>query len=110
MQVKRSSLVALISAALIIGWLLPLPAPTAQGQELPDDFTFASGEWVEQIETRVDRNTALLQGILSSMDSAATEDFFQTLRRLATLEGALPEGVRQQALEVVDRLDQQGRD
>ena len=109
MQVKRSSLVALISAALIIGWLLPLPAPTAQEQELPDDFTFASGEWVAQIETRVDRNAALLQGILSSMDSAATADVFQALRALAK-EGALPEGVQQQAQEVVDRLDQQGRD
>ena len=109
MQMGRSSLIALVFGALIIGWLLPLPAPTAQEQALPDDFTFASGEWVEQIETRVDRNAVVLQAILSSMDSAATADFRQALRRLAD-EDALPDGIRQQAQEVLDRLDQQGRD
>ena len=109
MQMKRSSVVALILAALVVGWLLPIPAPTAQEQGLPDDFTFASGEWVEQIERRVDRNAALLQAILSSMDSAATADFRQALRRLANQE-AVPNGIQEQAQEVLERLEPQGRD
>ena len=38
MQLRRSTFAALMFAALIVGWLLPLPPPTAQEQPLADDF------------------------------------------------------------------------
>ena len=109
MQIRRASLTTLILVAFTGGWLLPLPSPAAEEQQIPDDFTFASGEWVEQIERRVDRNAAVLQAILSSMDSSANTEFQQALRTLAD-ESTAPDGMREQARELLERVEQQRQD
>ena len=102
MQLRRSTFAALMFTALIVGWLLPLPTPTAQEQSLADDFEIPSAAWVEQIETRVDRNAAILQAILFNMDASASADFRQALSRVAD-EDALPDGVREQARDAFGR-------
>ena len=58
--------------------------------------------WVEQIETRVDRNAAILQAILFNLDASASADFRQALSRVAD-EDALPDGVREQARDALGR-------
>ena len=99
MQVTRTTLVALVFGAFLVGWLLPTPASTAQ---IPPDFTFASGE-------SVDRLTVIAEAIVASMPSAQFARFRQALSRLAE-DPNLSSALRQQAREVLETLERQGRD
>ena len=99
MQVRRSTLAALVVGALVVGWLLPTPASTAQ---IPPDFTFASGE-------SVDRLTVLVEAIVMSMQPAEFARFREALNRIADNE-AVSSALRQQAREAGEALERQGRD
>ena len=99
MQVRRSTIVAMLLGVFLVGWLLPIPASTAQ---IPPDFTFASGE-------SVDRLTVLIEAILRSMPPDQFASFRDALDRLADSPD-LSSALREQAREVLENLERQGRD
>ena len=98
MQIRRSTLAALVFGALTIGWLFPMPASTAQ---IPPDFTFASGD-------SVDRLTVLVEALVMSLEPAQFARFRQAL---STIAGSpqMSADLRRHAQALLDRLESQGR-
>ena len=105
MLVRRSTLMALVLGAFLIGWLLPAPVSTAQ--QVSPDTKIVLAPWAEQIESKADRNTALIQAIVWSMPS--TDAFYQALNRVAD-DSEMPDEVQRQAREVLEATGRRARE